>query len=218
MAAARLHHLIHDIRSIRVDRDEKRELLSLVATDRHHTQLAARALSDGTLRFLALTVLELDPTAVGVVCFEEPENGIHPARIEAMLQLLQDIAVDPTVPVGSDNTLRQVIVNTHSPVVVANLPDDCLLGAVLDESVRDGERFQKLSFRALPNTWREELSPPTPTLTLNHLQWYLQDLGVMPVERGESQPVNGRSRGPTHPRRVRDRPDVQSLFDVLAEA
>jgi hypothetical protein len=37
---------------------------------------------------------------------EEPENGIHPERIGAMLTLLQDIAVDPTEPVGDDNPLR----------------------------------------------------------------------------------------------------------------
>ena len=46
---------------------------------------AARALSDGTLRFLALAILELDLTPRGLLCFEEPENGIHPERIPAML-------------------------------------------------------------------------------------------------------------------------------------
>jgi len=207
--AARLHDLIHDIRSIRVDRDEKRELLSLVATDRYRTPVAARALSDGTLRFLALTVLELDPEAVGVICFEEPENGIHPARIPAMLRLLQDIAVDPTLPVGPDNPLRQIVVNTHSPAVVANLEDACLLGAVPTSTVEGGRRSQVLSFRALPETWRARLSPPAPDLALNHISWYLHN-GGMPA-RDPAPETNGHHE-PGRPRLVRDREDVRAAF------
>ena len=49
---------------------------------------------------------------------EEPENGIHPERLEAMNRLLHDIAVDPDEPVAEDNPLRQVIVATHSPYFV----------------------------------------------------------------------------------------------------
>ena len=33
----------------------------------------------------------------------QPENGIHPKRIPAMLRLLQDIATDVDEPVGPDN-------------------------------------------------------------------------------------------------------------------
>ena len=79
---------------MRVDPDEKRELLTLYVTGKDRTPHAARSLSDGTLRFLALTVVELDPEAQGLLCLEEPENGIHPQRIPAMLRLLQDIATD----------------------------------------------------------------------------------------------------------------------------
>ena len=74
------------MRSIRIDRDEKRELLTLMMTGQEGTELPARALSDGTLRFLALSVLELDPETPGLICLEEPENGIHPDRIPAMLR------------------------------------------------------------------------------------------------------------------------------------
>lgn len=49
---------------------------------------------------------------------EEPENGIHPANLGAMMQLLQDLAVDPMAAPNEDNPFRQVIVNTHSPGVV----------------------------------------------------------------------------------------------------
>jgi len=105
-------------------------------TDRGGTSHPARGLSDGTLRFLALAVIELDPEAKGLLCLEEPENGIHPERIPGMLQLLEDIAVDTSSELSPDNPLRQVIINTHSPAVVAQVPEDSLLVAELKEEVR----------------------------------------------------------------------------------
>lgn len=153
--ANKLAELIDDVREIRVDRDVQRELLTLVVKGKDGTTHPARALSDGTLRFLALAVLELDPSAQGVLCLEEPENGIHPERIPAMLRLLQDIATDPEESLGPDNPLRQVIVNTHSPAVVGQVPDDSLIVAELKETVHSTRRFQRVSFGCLHGTWRE---------------------------------------------------------------
>jgi predicted ATPase len=125
--ANRLGELIDDVRAVSVDREERRELLTLNVTGSDGTVHPARALSDGTLRFLALTLLELDPEATGLLCLEEPENGIHPDRIPAMLRLLKDIATDTEEPLGDDNPLRQVIINTHSPAVVGEVADDDIL-------------------------------------------------------------------------------------------
>jgi predicted ATPase len=86
-----------------------------------------RALSDGTLRFLALVTLLLDPRAAGVLCMEEPENGIHPARVPAAVALLRDFAVDSDGKVDDENPLRQVVLNTHSPDVVRQLKAEELL-------------------------------------------------------------------------------------------
>lgn len=152
--ANRVSELIDDVHEINVDRDEKRELLTLQVCGRDGTLHPARALSDGTLRFLALAVIELDSEFHGVLCLEEPENGIHPARIPAMLRLLQDIATDVSDPIGSDNPLRQVIVNTHSPAVVAQVPEDSLVMAEAKMVSQAGQRFKKLSFSCLPGTWR----------------------------------------------------------------
>lgn len=151
--ANRLSELVSEIQSVRVDRDEKRELLTVQVTDRDGTAYPARALSDGTLRFLALAILDLEPAVSGLLCFEEPENGIHPEYIPALLQLLQDIATDVHWPIDSDNPLRQVIINTHSPAVVGQIPDDALLVAESRETVRDGRRF-KQDTQQLPDTWR----------------------------------------------------------------
>jgi predicted ATPase len=154
--ANRLSELIEDIDSVSVDRDEKRELLTLQVTAKDGTTHPARALSDGTLRFMALAVIELDPESRGLLCLEEPENGIHPARIPAMLRLLQDIATDAQRKVGDDNPLRQVIVNTHSPAVVAQVPDESLLIADLKMVERDGQWSKSLALSCLPDTWRSE--------------------------------------------------------------
>ena len=55
---------------------------------------------------------------------------------------------------GLDNPLRQVIVNTHSPLVVAQVHDDELLVAEPSEMLQGGRRFIRVAFRALPETWR----------------------------------------------------------------
>jgi predicted ATPase len=152
--ANRLYELIDHVGQVRIDRDDKRELLTLLLTDKYGTELPAKALSDGTLRFLALASVEIDPTLTGLICMEEPENGIHPERIGAMLRLLGDIAVDPEDPAGEDNPLRQVIINTYSPVVVSQVPEDTLVFAVPEQRLVEGSAIKGVSFRCLSDTWR----------------------------------------------------------------
>lgn len=81
-------------------------------------EFSSRVLSEGTLRLLALCILEYDNKHISLLCFEEPENGIHPFRIQAMAHLLKDLSADF---MDMDMPLRQVIVNTHSPVLVSQL-------------------------------------------------------------------------------------------------
>ena len=142
--ANRLAELIDDVHDLWIERDERRELLTLYVSSRDGTPHPARALSDGTLRFLALAVLEFDREAQGLLCLEEPENGVHPERIPVMLKLLQDIATDTEEPIGPDNPLRQVIVNTHSPAVVLQVPEDSLLITELRETIQDDRRFKRV--------------------------------------------------------------------------
>jgi predicted ATPase len=158
LVSARLSELVDDVDSVHVERDERREILTLTVTDTTGTTHAARALSDGTLRFLALTVLEVDPSSHGLLCFEEPENGIHPRRITAMVRLLRDLTFDPTQPLGLDNPLRQVIVNTHSPNVVAEVPADSLLFAERVNKPVGKTRTNTVVFRPLDRTWRARIS------------------------------------------------------------
>lgn len=125
--ANRLAELIEDIRAVEVIEDDKTESWTVAVRGRDGVFHPARSLSDGTLRFLVLATISLDPEALGTICLEEPENGIHPERVPAIVRLLRDIAVDWQLPVSADNPPRQVIVNTHSPEVFRQVsPDDLI--------------------------------------------------------------------------------------------
>lgn len=98
---------------IKDDIENKQFVISLKGTD--GKEYTSRVLSEGTLRLLTLCVLEQDMKHTGLLCFEEPENGVHPFRIKATVELLKDLSIDFT---NLNMPLRQVIVNTHSPVLV----------------------------------------------------------------------------------------------------
>lgn len=143
-----------DVRAIDVDYDMQRDLLTLRAIIGEGPYLPARALSDGTLRFLALCIVGADPSFLGVLCMEEPENGIHPGRIEAMVELMRGLAVDPTEAPGLDNPLRQILVNTHSPFFVQFQRADDLLLALPTTIKRDERTCTTVRLVPLAGTWR----------------------------------------------------------------
>lgn len=71
---------------------------------------AAAHVSDGMLLVLAyLTILYL-PRPPRVILVEEPENGIHPKRLQDVLLILRNLV--------SEQAECQVILTTHSPYVV----------------------------------------------------------------------------------------------------
>ena len=100
------------------DNENKQYLIKLKDVDKK--EFSSRVLSEGTLRILALCILEFDDKHTGLLCFEEPENGIHPFRIKAMTNLLKDLSSNFN---DIDSPIRQVIVNTHSPILVGNMFD-----------------------------------------------------------------------------------------------
>lgn len=69
----------------------------------------AKALSEGLLYFLGFTALQyLDDTKLFLV--EEPENGLHPARIAEVMAVLRALS-----------NSSQILIATHSPLVVNEL-------------------------------------------------------------------------------------------------
>ena len=64
-------------------------------------------LSDGTIRWLALLTILLDPDPPPLVCIEEPELGLHPDMIHELAKLLIDAS-----------SRMQLIITTHSDRLV----------------------------------------------------------------------------------------------------
>jgi len=77
----------------------------------------ARVLSEGTLRMLGLLALAGARELPSLIGFEEPENGIHPRRIQLVGELLQNRA---------STGKTQYIVTTHSPLLPDLIPPDSL--------------------------------------------------------------------------------------------
>jgi hypothetical protein len=78
------------------------------------TEFPAPVLSDGTLRFAAITAAFFQPDMPGVMTIEEIENGIHASRVRLLMELLRNRAT-------SGKT--QVMATTHSPIVLAWLQE-----------------------------------------------------------------------------------------------
>ncbi len=74
--------------------------------------IPATRLSDGTLRYLCLLAILLDPTPPPLICIEEPELGLHPDVLPKIADLLVD---------ASKRT--QLIVTTHSDVLIDALSE-----------------------------------------------------------------------------------------------
>jgi len=152
----KVKELVGAVDEISVEKDEKRDLLTLQIRFKDGLTLPAHSLSDGTLRFLGLAIIREDSEHSGLICLEEPENGIHPEKIEEMVQLLEDMATDAEYPVDEDNPLRQVMMNTHSPAVVNVVSGESIYFAVEKEIFL--EQFKKkvkhTFFKAIENTWK----------------------------------------------------------------
>lgn len=82
------------------------------------TAFPARLMSEGTLRLLGLLAI-LEPSAPAtVVGCEEPDASVHPRRIKALVRLLE---------AATQRGGFQVIANTHSPLLSAHVPEECLV-------------------------------------------------------------------------------------------
>jgi len=111
--------------------------------------IPATRLSDGTLRYLFLIALLLDPTPPPLICIEEPEIGLHPDILPAIAEMLIE---------ASQRT--QLIVTTHSDALVSALSPESVL--ICDRDDRgshlnrlDGDRLKKwLENYSLGDLWR----------------------------------------------------------------
>lgn len=75
----------------------------MIKEDGLSSRTPAERLSDGTLRWLMLLIILLNPTPPPVICIDEPDLGLHPD----MLPTLADLLIEAS-------TRTQLIVTTHS--------------------------------------------------------------------------------------------------------
>lgn len=145
------------ISDMEVEIDDARQLLTLKVREENGIKLPAASLSDGTLRFMTLAVLASDSSIRGLICIEEPENGIHPAKVRQMVELLQSLAVNPMHKPDDENPFRQIIIATHSPAFVQlQNPNDVLFAIEALVSNNDQKGIRTLRCRPLANTWRSK--------------------------------------------------------------
>ncbi|MDX2111967.1 MAG: AAA family ATPase [Verrucomicrobiota bacterium] len=89
---------------------------------------AASSLSDGTLRFIILATLFLQPAQFrpSVILVDEPELGLHPYAITLLASLIKQTSVT-----------TQVIVSTQSPLLLDHFqPEDVLVADRVDGSTQ----------------------------------------------------------------------------------
>ncbi|MBY8821871.1 AAA family ATPase [Sphingomonas colocasiae] len=137
--SADLALLIPQVRSVRLLDDTKNREYAFEVQIRDGTSFSSRVISDGTIRLLALLAVVDDPNRQGILCFEEPENGVHEGRIPDLITLLREA----TEIQDEDGDYFQVLLNTHSPAVMRTLnPDEVLFADMVRSMSADGEDSQ----------------------------------------------------------------------------
>lgn len=104
----------------------------------------ATHLSDGTLSFMCLAALLLQPSPPWLLLIDEPELGLHPYAIHVLAALLRSAAAH-----------QQIIVSTQSVTLLDQFdePEDVIVVERQDQQTA----FRRLSGEAL-EAWRDEYS------------------------------------------------------------
>lgn len=102
----------------------------------------ANDLSDGTLRFIALSVLFLQPKLPDTIIIDEPELGLHPSAITKLAAMIKSVA---------DKGCQVIIATQSTDLISYFTPEDII---TVDQI--DGEtKFNRLSSEKL-NKWLED--------------------------------------------------------------
>lgn len=103
----------------------------------------AYQLSDGTLRFICLVTLLMQPNPPAIIIIDEPEIGLHPQALNKLASIVKKTSLN-----------CQIVICTQSNYLVDNFaPEDVL---VVDRKDNATE-FRRLKSEQL-NTWLEEYS------------------------------------------------------------
>jgi energy-coupling factor transporter ATP-binding protein EcfA2 len=141
--------LLPELRDVRVVRS--REYRDLELQSRGNGWMSSRTASDGTLRVLGILAAMHDPLGPSVVILDEVENGLHPARLAELIRRLRAI----TYASQTRGPARQLILTTHSPVVLSALypehaTDIVFLSTAYGPRVVDGRKVGSMRTVATP--------------------------------------------------------------------
>lgn len=103
--------------------------------------------SDGTIRFIALATLLLQPekTMPSVIIIDEPELGLHPFAISQLAELIRDASLH-----------TQVIISTQSPQLIDEFPARCV--TVIENVEPSGYTTAKQLDEDSLRTWLQDYS------------------------------------------------------------
>lgn len=124
--------------------DEEQILLEWKEKEHQETYFNANHLSDGTLRFIALTTLLMQPNLPKMVIIDEPELGLHPAAISKLSGIMRSAA----------GRGCQIIVSTQSVTLLDNFTAEDII--TVDRENNQSE-FKRLDKEAL-SQWMEDYS------------------------------------------------------------
>jgi predicted ATPase len=157
-----LTSLVPDVEQIVPELNEKRQEWSFDLVIDGQGSVPSTLLSDGTLRVLGLLAALHDPDHSGTLMIEEIENGLHPSRLAELLRRMRQRVTDIDDPDSRDRPLRQVILTSHSPVVVSELyrmrPDSLVF---MDTAVRVDPDRDRVSRVTVAKPVRDDGEPGT---------------------------------------------------------
>jgi predicted ATPase len=117
-----VHSIIPSIERIETEINSKTGEVELLVYE-NGIPISSRLLSEGTLRLIGLLSISSGDDRPSVICFEEPENGVHPRRIKMIAEYLKT-ASDCN---GYQERRKEIIGKTynklsHIPIIPA-IPD-----------------------------------------------------------------------------------------------
>lgn len=115
-------------------------------------------LSDGTLRFMCLTTLLLQPELPDTIVIDEPELGLHPYAIELLSALIRSVSIKKQLIIATQSV---TLVNHFAPeeiLVVENRDRATTLERLEAESLSDW-----LQDYALGELWEKNILGGRPT-------------------------------------------------------
>ena len=104
--------------------------LSIVLTN--GTPVGPDAMSEGMLYYLTLSGVAASLQDNAILIIEEPENGLHPARIKEVMQIFKSIS-----------ERHQVLIATHSPLVINELKPEQV--TVITRDIARGSVFTRMT-------------------------------------------------------------------------